>query len=64
MWAADTLVGQLFPVLRDSLGPSRTFLLFAAILVPQILLVWRVMPETARRSLEDIERSYGSTSGG
>ena len=53
MWAADTLVGQLFPMLRDNLGPSITFLLFAGVLAPQILLVWRFMPETAGRSLED-----------
>jgi MFS family permease len=58
MWAADTIVGQLFPLMRDSLGPSLTFLIFAGVLVPQLFLVWRAMPETARRSLEEIERSY------
>jgi sugar porter (SP) family MFS transporter len=57
MWAADTLVGQLFPFLRDHLGPSLTFLLFGVVLIPQIILVWRMMPETAGRSLEEIERS-------
>lgn len=61
MWAADTLVGQCFPWLRDNLGPTTTFLLFAAILVPQIVMVWRMMPETARRSLEEIERSYAKS---
>ncbi len=58
MWAADTLVGQFFPFLRDNLGPSKTFFLFAAILVPQLLVVWKLMPETAQRSLEEIEREY------
>lgn len=58
MWAADTLVGQFFPFLRDNLGPSKTFFLFAAILVPQLIVVWKFMPETARRSLEEIERAY------
>jgi SP family arabinose:H+ symporter-like MFS transporter len=58
MWLADTLVGQIFPVLRDHVGASGTFFIFAAILLPQIGMVWKWMPETAGRSLEDIERWY------
>ena len=58
MWAADTLVGQLTPSLREGIGPSGTFFQFACILVPQIFLVWKMMPETAGRSLEEIERTY------
>jgi len=58
MWATDTLVGQFTPALREGIGPSGTFLLFALILVPQILMVWKWMPETAGRSLEEIERDY------
>jgi len=29
--------------------------------VPQIFMVWKFMPETAGRSLEDIERDYQSS---
>jgi sugar porter (SP) family MFS transporter len=58
MWATDTLVGQFTPLLRDGIGPSGTFLIFASILLPQILMVWKWMPETAGRSLEDIEQDY------
>lgn len=58
MWATDTLVGQFTPALREGIGPSGTFFVFAAILVPQIFLVWKVMPETAGRSLEEIETWY------
>ena len=58
MWLADTLVGQFFPLLRDNLGPATTFFIFAGILVPQIIMVWRWMPETAGRSLEELENSY------
>jgi hypothetical protein len=35
-----------------------TFILFACILVPQIFMVWKFMPESAGRSLEEIGRSY------
>lgn len=58
MWATDTLVGQFTPALREGVGPSGTFFIFAAILVPQIFMVWKMMPETAGRSLEEIERTY------
>jgi sugar porter (SP) family MFS transporter len=58
MWLTDTIVGQFTPALRDGIGPSGTFFLFAAILVPQIFMVWKFMPETAGRSLEEIERTY------
>ncbi|MBW8035124.1 MAG: sugar porter family MFS transporter [Planctomycetes bacterium] len=58
LWLADTLVGQFFPILRDSVGPSTTFFIFAGILVPQIVIVWKMMPETAGRSLEEIESWY------
>jgi len=61
MWAADFLVGQFTPALREGVGPSGTFLIFACILVPQILMVWKMMPETAGRSLEEIERTYYET---
>jgi len=58
MWAVDTVVGQFTPSLREALGPSFTFFLFAGFLVPQIFMVWKWMPETAGRSLEEIERNY------
>ena len=58
MWATDTIVGQFTPSLREAVGPSMTFLIFAAILVPQIFMVWKWMPETAGRSLEEIEATY------
>jgi SP family arabinose:H+ symporter-like MFS transporter len=33
---------------------------FAAILIPQFYFVWKVMPETKGKSLEEIERSWHS----
>ena len=58
MWATDTIVGQFTPSLREAVGPAITFFIFAAILVPQIFMVWKLMPETAGRSLEEIESTY------
>lgn len=58
VWTADALVNQFFPLVRDHWGKSATFYLFAAVLIPQFYFVWRIMPETKGRSLEEIERSW------
>jgi MFS transporter, SP family, arabinose:H+ symporter len=58
VWTADAILNLLFPVLRDNWGKDVTFYVFAAILVPQFYFVWKIMPETKGRSLEDIERSW------
>lgn len=58
MWGADTIVAQFTPTLRDAVGPSWTFLIFALIIAPQLIMVWKFMPETAGRSLEEIEHEY------
>jgi len=58
VWTADAILNQLFPVLRDSWGKHVTFFVFAAVLVPQFFFVWKMMPETKGRTLEEIERSW------
>jgi sugar porter (SP) family MFS transporter len=58
VWTADAILNLLFPILRDGWGKDVTFYIFAAILVPQFYFVWKIMPETKGRSLEDIERSW------
>ncbi len=58
VWTADAILNQLFPLLRDSLGKEATFYVFAAILIPQFYFVWKIMPETKGRSLEEIEKSW------
>lgn len=39
-----------------TLAPTGTFLLFAVMCVPYILIVWRLVPETKGLSLEEIEK--------
>ena len=58
VWAADAILNQLFPLMRDSWGKSTTFYVFAAILIPQFYFAWKIMPETKGRSLEEIERLW------
>ncbi len=58
MWSSDWLVTQLVPYLRDEFGIPAMFRIFALCVVPQIILIWKWMPETAGRSLEEIEQFY------
>ena len=58
VWMADAILNQLFPVLVTNWGKEVVFFAFAAVLIPQFFFVWKVMPETRGRSLEDIERSW------
>lgn len=56
-WLLAALIAFSFPTLTEKLGGGNTFLFFAVMMVLQLLFVWRVMPETKGKSLEQIERS-------
>lgn len=55
LWIGTFLIGQLTPWMLSALTPAGTFLLFALMCVPYMLIVWRLVPETANKSLEEIE---------
>ena len=57
LWIGTYLIGQLTPVL---LGWSQagTFFIFAVMCVPYMLIMWKVIPETTGKSLEEIERYW------
>lgn len=58
LWIGTYLIGQLTPWMLASLTPTGTFLLFAVMCVPYMLIIWKLVPETAGMSLEDIERYW------
>lgn len=58
VWITDALYNQVFPFVREKLGLADSFFLFAGILVPQFFFVWKIMPETKGRTLEDIAHSW------
>lgn len=58
LWIGTYLIGQLTPWLLSTLTPAGTFLLFAGMCVPYIYIMYRHVPETTGRSLEDIERHW------
>ena len=58
LWVGTYLIGQLTPWMLETLSPAGTFFLFALMCVPYMLIVWKLIPETAGKSLEDIERFW------
>ncbi|MCX2474650.1 sugar porter family MFS transporter [Pedobacter sp. MC2016-05] len=53
-WVMAALIAFCFPYLAESLGGSTIFFFFCAMMVLQLIFVWRMMPETKGRSLEQI----------
>lgn len=58
LWLGTYLVGQLTPWFLENLGPSGTFLFFALMCFPYLYIIWKKIPETAGRSLEEIENYW------
>ncbi len=53
-WVMAAVITFFFPMLSERLGGGNTFLIFAGFMVLQLLFVWRIMPETKGKSLEQI----------
>mgnify|MGYP001054736563 CR=1 FL=1 len=58
LWIGTYLIGQLTPWMLQNLTPAGTFFLFVVMCVPYMLIVWKLVPETTGKSLEEIERYW------
>ncbi|OUJ74113.1 sugar porter family MFS transporter [Hymenobacter crusticola] len=58
LWIACTLISYTFLSLVKAAGLAGAFGLYAALSAFTFLFVWRAVPETKGRSLEEIERSW------
>jgi MFS family permease len=65
LWTADYIVTQTFPLMDAKsswfvrhFNHAFPFYTYAAFCVVLIVVVWRFIPETKGRSLEEIERSW------
>ncbi len=57
-WGAAFLVAEFFLTLTSGIGEAATFFLFAAMCVLGFIFVWRYVPETRGRSLEEIQEMW------
>lgn len=53
-WVMAAIITFCFPALTELLGGGYTFLIFAICMVIQLIYVWKLMPETKGKSLEDM----------
>jgi len=60
LWIGTYLIGQLTPWMLSALSPAGTFFLFAGMCLPYLWIIWKLVPETAGKSLEEIERMWGN----
>ena len=58
MWVADTIVGQLTPILLKRIGSAGTFWFFAFFCLVAFIVVYKLLPETKGKSLEQIESDW------
>jgi len=54
-WIMAAIIAFSFPWLAEKAGGGNTFLFFCIMMCLQLLFVWRLMPETKGKSLEQIE---------
>ncbi|MGD0390814.1 MAG: sugar porter family MFS transporter [Tepidisphaeraceae bacterium] len=57
LWLACFILTYTFPLLNAKLGAAGTFWLYAAICVLGSIFIWKKLPETKGRTLEEIEAS-------
>ncbi|MEO7212984.1 sugar porter family MFS transporter [Mucilaginibacter sp.] len=53
-WIMAALIAFCFPYLAEKLGGATTFFFFGSMMILQLIFVWRMMPETKGKSLEQI----------
>ena len=55
LWVGTYLIGQLTPWMLGNLTPAGTFFLFAFMCLPYLYIMWKYIPETTGKTLEEIE---------
>jgi MFS family permease len=58
LWIACTIVTITFPIMLERLSGGITFLIFAIICLANMLYVWRYVPETKGKTLEELEKEF------
>lgn len=58
LWVGTYLIGQLTPWMLQTLTPAGTFFLFAFMCIPYLYIMWKHIPETTGKTLEEIENYW------
>jgi len=60
-WGCNLIVSFTFLSLLQAIGPSYTFWIYALVGVLGFIFVWKLVPETKGRALEEIEEKLMAT---
>lgn len=58
LWTGTYLIGQFTPWCMSTLKPQGTFFLFALMCLPYMYIMWKKIPETTGKTLEEIENFW------
>lgn len=58
LWLSVYVVSQTFPMLLDAIGTAYTFWIYMVMSVLAFLFIWRSVPETKGKSLEEIQEMW------
>jgi SP family sugar porter-like MFS transporter len=60
LWTACLVLTYTFPLLNKSLGASGTFGLYSLICIFGLIYIFKALPETRGKSLEEIEKEFNT----
>ncbi len=55
MWMVNALITWTFPTMMNSLGGGLTYTIYGVMNLVIAVILWKIMPETSNKSLEEIE---------
>ncbi|HET6556696.1 MAG TPA: sugar porter family MFS transporter [Prolixibacteraceae bacterium] len=58
LWVACTIVTIAFPIMLEKLSGGITFMIFALICLANLVYVWKYVPETKGKTLEELEKAF------
>ncbi|MBQ7254559.1 MAG: sugar porter family MFS transporter [Bacteroidales bacterium] len=58
LWIGTYLIGQLTPWMLETLTPAGTFFLFAFMCLPYLWIMYKYVPDTTGKTLEEIENYW------
>ncbi len=58
LWMINFAISLLFPVALSALGLTNTFIIFVLFNILTLVFVWKMVPETKGRTLEELEQQF------